>query len=224
MRPPSKSVSGRIRVWLIANRQLVVDSLSFLLKAHKQFGLVGSSGFDSDPSQLEKASSADIVVIYLESGESADLIKDLHIKFPIARIIAVTDGNDLDSSVRALKFGAVGIVQAMQGSTSLLAAIEKAFNGETWLNQELLTNLLEKGSRPKTRNGGFGPANDPLTLRELEVIAMIGKGLKSKIIAEQLSISEATVRHHLSSIYGKLGVDDRLNLMIYAIEKGLVRL
>ena len=53
---------------------------------------------------------------------------------------------------------------------------------------------------------------------------MIGKGLKSKVIAQGLAISEATVRHHLSSIYGKLGVDDRLNLVIYAYEKGLIRL
>jgi len=63
---------------------------------------------------------------------------------------------------------------------------------------------------------------ESLTPREQDVIQMIGKGLKNKDIAKKLYISEATVRHHLSSVYGKLGVADRLNLVIYACEKGLV--
>ncbi len=223
-RSPTKSQVKPIRIWISANRRLVLDSLSFLLASHRQFVLVGATDFDSDRSQLAKASKVDIGVVYLEPGDPVEVVRDLNTSLPNVRIIAVTDGSDLESSIKALKFGAVGIVQAMQGSHSLLEAIKKACDGETWLNQELLTNLLQKGGSPKGQSESLGPANDSLTARELEVITMIGKGLKSKRIADELSISQATVRHHLSSIYGKLGVDDRLNLMIYAFEKGLIRL
>ena len=186
--------------------------------------MAGSTDFDLGGWHRPDAAKVDIFVVYMEPGEPADIIKSLRIEYPAAKVIAVTDGSDLDPSVKALKFGAVGIVQAIQGHNSLIGAIEKAYAGETWINQELLTNILEKGPGRKSSNGFMGPENDALTLRELEVIAMIGKGLKSKVIAKELAISEATVRHHLSSIYGKLGVDDRLNLMIYAVEKGLIRL
>lgn len=221
---PAKSQVKPIRIWISANRRLVLDSLSFLFESNRQFALVGATDFDSYRSQLAKASKVDIGVVYLEPGDPVEVVRDLNTCLPNVRIISVTDGSDLESSIKALKFGAVGIVQSMQGSHSLLEAIKKACVGETSLNQELLTNLLRKGGSAKGQSGSLGPANDSLTARELEVITLIGKGFKSKRIAEELSISQATVRHHLSSIYGKLGVDDRLNLMIYAFEKGLIRL
>lgn len=221
-RPRTKSQVDRIRIWVVANPLLVLDCLGFFIKKYKQFELAGSAQIDSDLSALAKKAAADIVVVYLEPGDPVEIIKDLHSKFPNVKIIAITDGTDVDCSMKALNYGAVGIIQAKDGSNSLIEAIKKAHSGETWLNQDLLSNLLEKGSS-KSRNDKIGPANDSLTPREIEVIAMIGKGYKSKMIAEQLSISQATVRHHLSSIYGKLGVDDRLNLMIYAVETGLVK-
>lgn len=223
-KPHTKSPVGRIRIMVASNPQLVRECLGFFIESNRQLILIGTTGFETDWSDLAKTTDADIVVVYLEADDSAEVVKDLHANFPRAKIVAITDGNDLDYSMKVLKFGAVGIVQATQGSNLLLEAIKKAYDGETWLNQELLTNLVGNGGASKPTAGRIGPANDSLTPREIEVISMIGKGLKSKVIAERLSISEATVRHHLSSIYGKLGVDDRLNLVIYAVEKGLVQL
>lgn len=221
-RSRAKRQVDRIRIWVVANPLLVLDCLGFFIKKYKQFDLAGASQIDHGLPAFSRKPEADIVVVYLEPGDPVEIIDTLHTKFPKVKIIVITDGTDVDCSMKALNFGAVGIIQAKDGSNSLIEAIKKAHNGETWLNQDLLTNLLEKGA-PKSGNGKIGPANDSLTPREMEVIAMIGKGFKSKVIAEHLSISQATVRHHLSSIYGKLGVDDRLNLMIYAVETGLVK-
>jgi DNA-binding NarL/FixJ family response regulator len=203
---------------------LVRESLAVLVESSRDFEVINTIGFD--PSELSKFNDSDIAVIYLEPGDPVEIVGEVHANYPRLKIVAITDGDDLDSSTRALQFGAVGVVQSLQGSNLLFEAIRQASKGETWLNQKLLSNLLENGHGPKgsKTNGRIGPANDSLTPREVEVVSMIGKGLKSKTIAEGLSISEATVRHHLSSIYGKLGVDDRLNLVIYAYEKGLVRL
>lgn len=95
----------------------------------------------------------------------------------------------------------------------------------TWINQALLTKVLtsktDKKEGPKSWDW---ERSNELTRRELEVVTMIGRGLKNKDIADTMHISEATVRHHLSSIYSKVGVDDRLNLVIYAFQKGLIDL
>ena len=222
----TKSPSVLIRISIIANPQLVRESLSVLIESNKDFKVISTIGFDSDRSELVKFKDSDIAVIYLETGDPVEIIGEVHANYPKMKIVAITDGDDLDSSTKALKFGAVGIVQSLQGSNLLFEAIRQAFKGETLLNQKLLSNLLKNGhaSTGSRTNGKIGPANDFLTPREVEVVSMIGKGLKSKMIAQCMSISEATVRHHLSSIYGKLGVDDRLNLVIYAYEHGLVRL
>jgi len=223
-RPSTNYLAGRIRIWVIAIPQLVRECLGFFIEKNAQFELVAATGFPSDWPEAASKMESDVVVIYLEPGDRAEIVKELHENLPKAKIVAITDGEDLECSMQVLKSGAVGIVRATQGSNLLLEAIRKAHEGEIWLNQELLANLLETGGVSKVPNKKIGPANDSLTPREIEVISMIGKGLKSKIIADRLSISEATVRHHLSSIYGKLGVEDRLNLIIYAINNGLVEL
>ena len=127
--------------------------------------------------------------------------------------------------MRAVQLGAVGIVQKEQNARMLIEAIRQTFRGETWINQVLLTKLLNSKVQKKNGSKSWDLLKaKSLTPRELEVIAMIGKGLNNKDIAVTMFISEATVRHHLSSIYGKLDGADRLNLVIYAYQEGLLQI
>lgn len=225
-RTHTKSPSLRIRTAVVAQHQLVRECLSCLIEANKDLQVVSACGFVSEREGLSKVEGSDIAVIYLEADDPVEIIKNVRDIHPNVQVVAITDGEDIDCSTQALKLGAVGIVRSDQSSKLLIEAIRRAFKGETWLNQTLLTNLLRNGDKAsiKNSNGKVGPAPETITPREIEVISMIGKGLKSKVIAKRLSISEATVRHHLSSIYGKLGVGDRLNLVIYAFENGLISL
>ena len=219
-----------IRISIVANHQLVRESLSCLIEDNQGLKVIATSGLISEAEASYKYPDIDIVVIYLENGDSVEAINDIRASNPKVKVVAITEGEALDCSTMALRYGAVGIVRSDQSSKLLIEAIRQASQGETWLNQTLLSSLIKNGdasngnkgngSKP---NGKSGPAPETLTPREIEVISMIGRGLKSKVIAERLGISEATVRHHLSSIYGKLDVDDRLNLVIYAFQKGLVK-
>ncbi len=222
----TKSPNIRIRISIIANHRIVRESLTYLIENNKDLKVMTTSGFNSEKNGVIKSDGSDIAVIYLEAGDPVAMIKEVRASNPNVKVVAITDGEDLECSTQALKLGAVGIVRSDQSSKLLIEAIRQAFKGETYLNQALLSNLLKnnESSNGNKTNGNKGPAPETITPREIEVIAMIGKGLKSKIIAERLFISEATVRHHLSSIYGKLGVDDRLNLVIYAFENGLIKL
>ncbi len=217
--------SGRIQISIVAGYQLVRESLTHLIESNNSLKVVSVRGFT--PTQgLFDAKDADVVVVYLEPDDRVEVVADILKGSSEVRVVVVMGSDDLDSQTKALKLGAVGIVRAEQDSKLLFDAINQASKGETWLNQALLSKLLEGGATAgRTKeNGTKAGTPETLTPREIEVIEMIGKGLKSKVIATRLSISEATVRHHLSSIYGKLGVEDRLNLVIYAYEKGLIDL
>lgn len=219
-----KTSSFRIAISILARHQLVRDSLKSLFESNTDLKVAASG----DLKHIDKATivGTDVAVIYLETGDPVEIIADVRTANSSVKMVVVTAGDDLDTQTLALRSGAVGIVRADQSAKLLIEAIRQASKGETWLNQALLSRLLEdRGSgNGKSTNGTKGTKPEALTPREVEVIAMIGKGLKSKAIAQEMFISEATVRHHLSSIYGKLGVDDRLNLVIYAYEKGLIQL
>jgi DNA-binding NarL/FixJ family response regulator len=119
----------------------------------------------------------------------------------------------------------MGLVRKEQGADVLVQAIEKVHSGEVWLEPTIVMRALAEISG---RHSAAAPPVDPeaakiarLTPREREVIGLIGEGLYNKDIAERLSISTATVSHHLTSIFDKLDVANRFDLVIYAYRHGL---
>jgi DNA-binding NarL/FixJ family response regulator len=109
----------------------------------------------------------------------------------------------------------------------LWQAVLSVSRGQVWMEKRFVAVMLEEEDN-KARSGPDTGASDDrlklasLTRRELEIIQAIGKGYKNKQIADALCISDTTVRHHLSTIFSKLNVSDRLELLIYAQRHGLV--
>lgn len=220
------SANKSINVILISRYQIVQESLKLLIDSSRGLSVAGTFPFGENLDRVTELASADVAVVYISSGDPVEIISDLLQRKPGLPVVLIIASVDLDSQAEALKLGAVGIVHKEQNPKLLIEAIRQTYNGETWLNQVLLNKLLEKGNskdRASAKNH-FQSDTDSLTARELEVVKMIGEGLKNKSIAERLSISEATVRHHLSSIYGKVGVEDRLNLVIFAYQRGIIKL
>ena len=126
----------------------------------------------------------------------------------------------------ALRLGASGIVGKDQPADVLFKAIEKVHAGEVWVDRVLMATILGAMSSTGERRTADPEAAKIalLTARERQIIAVVGEGLKNKRIAERLRISEATVRHHLTSIFDKLGVSGRLELTVYAYQHGLSKL
>lgn len=220
------SSSKTINVFLVSKYQIVQESLKLMIDSSRGLSVSGTFSFGEDFDDSMELASADVAVVYISTGDRVEIISDLLKKRPGLPVVLIIASSDLDSQADALKLGAVGIVHKEQNPKLLIEAIRQTHNGETWLNQVLLNKLLEKdksNNKTSARNH-FQTDVESLTARELAVVKMIGEGLKNKSIAERLSISEATVRHHLSSIYGKVGVEDRLNLVIFAYQKGIFKL
>jgi DNA-binding NarL/FixJ family response regulator len=118
---------------------------------------------------------------------------------------------------QALQLGASGVVLKDTSPEALIEGIRRVHRGESWTEQETAAS----GVTPEQESVADA-ATVPLTPRELEIVRMVAKGLRNKVIAEQLSISEGTVKVHLHNIYEKLHVDGRLELVLCAQQKGLL--
>jgi DNA-binding NarL/FixJ family response regulator len=142
-----------------------------------------------------------------------------------ARVMILTASNDLDLQRRAVLLGALGVVQKREAGEVLIKAIENVYAGQVWLDKSIMMGVLADLSRSDgdKKHGAESGRIGMLTKREREVITLVGEGLRNKQIADKLFISETTVRHHITSIFNKLGVSNRLNLVMYAYQHGLAK-
>src|SRR5207237_6276138 len=118
-----------------------------------------------------------------------------------------------------------GIVLKETALELILKAIEKVYAGEMWIDRAMITSLLNSRVRANSsqEQNALEAKIATLTEREREIVELIGKGLRNKMIAEQLVISEATVRNHLTSIFAKLHVEDRFELVVFAYQNHLAQ-
>jgi DNA-binding NarL/FixJ family response regulator len=142
---------------------------------------------------------------------------------PDARILVLTGLRDPAAHQQAVRLGAIGVLAKERAPESLLHAVERVYAGESWLDRSTTATLLaELAGENKSKPDPDEARIASLSPREREVIDLILQGLRNKDIAKRMFISEATVRHHLTSIFEKLHVSDRLGLTIYAFKHHLV--
>lgn len=214
-----------ITISVLASLQLVSDYLRALLESDKSLRIVNVA--ENHAKLLETASKnpPDIALLCLldDEGSQIGFIADLAKRAPDVKIVVLSSPNSNLDQPASLKLGVRGIVGANQNIRVLKRAIQQVFEGEVWLNQRLMDQLLNGSTKNGSNGSQRGTRVHELTKREVEIIELVGYGLNNKAIAKRLEISEATVRHHLSSVYSKLHIEDRLNLAIFAYQTGIVK-
>src|SRR5207245_10977054 len=216
-----------IRILLVDDHQIFLTGLQLLIEKEPHMIVVGTAINRAEALALMQE-HPDIVLLDLDLGNESgiDFLPQLIEPEEPPRVIAVTGVPDPELHLRAVRLGAMGVVLKVESSAFLIKAIRKVHSGEVWLNNSLIstvmTELLHANASKKVDPEAEKIAS--LTEREHEVIALLAEGRRNKQIGEQLFISEKTVRHYLTSIFEKLGVTDRLALMIYAYKYGLAKL
>jgi len=211
----------RIHVVVVAAQPVVRAGLRRMMEEHDALVVCGEACCTADAVALVAAAKPSVIVLDPDS-------RDLTLQ-SVARLVDIHRGTllvftaETEPAVHglAVALGAMGVVQKHQSGDTLRRAIERVHAGEVWLDRQTTASLL----RGLQRSGGDDPEDAKirsLTKRELEVIALVGRGLKNGAIALRLSISQATVRNHLTSILGKLDLADRFELAFYASGHGLV--
>ena len=222
--PPSTS----IRILLLNKDAIARAGVNLLLESRPGFKVVGQSGEEEQALNLVRQEQPDIILLHesMENSFGTDFLPNLLAVTKKPRIILVTANCDSQYHMEVVKNGAVGIVVAENHPEILFKAIEKVYAGEVWLDRSLIANFVIQKTHagtpayiePKTQRIAM------LSEREREIITLIGEGLKNQQIADQLFLSEVTVRHHLTSIFRKLAISDRLELVIFAYQNNLARL
>jgi DNA-binding NarL/FixJ family response regulator len=212
-----------IQVLLIDDHTVVRTALRMLIESHPGFVVVGEAADRRGALALLAQVQPDVILldIALSQISGVDLIPELRARAPRARVLLLTGIQDIEEHRRAVRLGARGVVLKDQAPAVLVKAIERVHAGEVWLDGMMVADLVSEiaaGSEPPAE-----PQPIPLTERERQVIALVCEGLPNRAIAERLMISDTTVRHHLTSVFNKLGVNSRLELVIYAYRHGLAR-
>lgn len=216
-----------IRVLLIDDHAVVRSGLRMLIENRPGLKVIGEAANRADALAIAEREQPDIILLDLDlkGTSSLDFLPELFTAAEHTRVIVLTAMNDLQAHQRAVQLGAVGLVHKEKAAELVIKAIEKVHAGEVWIDRAMMGNLLSKLSAASAAKKSDPEAEKVATLteREREVVALIGEGLKNKQIANRLFISETTVRHHLTSIFDKLDVADRLELIIYAYRHGLAK-
>ena len=220
----STSTAEPIRILIVDDHAIVRAGLRMLIDQNPAMTVVGVAGDRSEALALAASEQPNMILLDILLGDEDGLsfLPELREVATNSRVLVLTGLRSTESQRRAIIAGAMGVVLKEHAAEVLIKAINKVHQGEVWLDRSLMGSVLDAITQT--------PEVDPeteriasLTERERQVIALIAEGLKNKQIGERLFISETTVTHHLSSIFSKLEVSDRLELVIYAFSRNLVK-
>jgi NarL family two-component system response regulator YdfI len=209
---------------LIADDHLIIrQGLRLILETEEDFELVGEASDGAEALRLCKTLNPNVVLMDLRMPNMDGLtaIEKLRAEQPGIAVVILTTFNEDELMFRGLQAGARGYLLKDTDRSTRFDTIRAAARGETLLKPEIMVRVLTRANHPDTVPQSNLPVS--LTERELEVLQAVARGERSKEIAVWLGISERTVKAHLASIYGKLGVDSRAAAIAVAAQMGFLK-
>ena len=219
------------KVLLADDQALFREGLHTLLSVHADLEVVGEAGNGEQALLLAATQRPDVILMDVQMPvlDGVAATRRLHAELPACRVILLTTFDDDEYVFEGLRAGAVGYLLKDAPSAQLVEAIQAAARGESFLQTSVTAKVLAEFARlaqpPAAERAGLAAANElaePLSERELEILRLVAGGASNKDIASQLFLAEGTVKNHVTSIFGKLGVSGRLHAVNRARELGLL--
>lgn len=194
-----------------------------LLGSDRKIRVVGVTADESALFTLTNQLQPHVLLIDFSMVEHSEFEKALKRCPSPPRLVMMQSTLDRSRVVEALRLGATGIVLTTTSPADLLHCIHTVRNGKYSITSEIIDVIVTvlREALPNGSNGAI-PGKFALTARELDIIAKIGAGLSNRQVCQEFSISERTVKHHLTRIFSKVGVTNRLALALFAINNRLV--
>jgi len=207
-------VTDLIEIMVVDDHHVVRQGLVALLNTVPGFKVVAEASDGKQAVELHRKHKPDVTLMDLRLPNlgGADAIAQIRLQTPAARIIVLTTFDGDEDIFRALQAGAKGYLLKGMNADELTDAIRAVYAGKSRIPAVVAERLAE-------RMGGSA-----LTARELDVLKRIVAGRSNKEIANDLHISEATVKTHINSLLSKLGVNDRTQAATTALQRGIVHL
>lgn len=213
-----------IHILLVDDHQSFIDGLQMLINANKAaMQVIGTANNRDEALKAAAEHKPDLILLDIDLGNDngLEVLPEL-IEKTDAKVIMLTGVQDQEVHERAILSGARGVLLKNSNGQIILKAIEKVHNGEIWANSDTLSRVFDQFKNNHSAKKSDDPEQrkiDSLTGREREIIRMIvtDDSSTNKEISRRLFISESTLKNHLTTIYSKLEVKNRIDLLKYAL-------
>jgi len=209
-----------IRIVLADDHRIILEGLEQLFRREKDFEVVGTATNGEDALEAVRTKRPDQLVldINMPKGNGLWVLKKVHTEKLPTRVVLLTATLDDDEVLEAMQSGVSGLVLKEAAAVNLVNTVRRVQRGERALEPMLVSRALDRLSQREEAK----KIVEVLSRRETEIVKMVAAGLRNKEIAMKLSIGEGTVKTHLHTIYEKLGVHGRVELTMYALERGII--
>lgn len=204
------------RILLVDDEPLLLDSLEIILSI-SGMDIVGKAKDGNEALQCLKTVTCDLALVDLnmKGMGGIELIEKLRGLYPAVKILVLTTFYDDDNITKAIANGADGYLLKDSGKDAILGAIEQILNGRNVIDHKVMLRLAAlMGAKEPQKEVQSEVLAPDMTEREKEICTLMAEGLTNHQIAEQLYISEGTVKNYISSIYDKTGIHDRAKLIV----------
>jgi two-component system NarL family response regulator len=213
---------NKVNILIVDDHTLFRTGVRKMLEAEEDMHVVGEAATGVEALEQARTLMPDVILmdIKMPDLDGVQAARTLHREMPHVGIIFVTMFEDDEFIFQGLQAGGRGYILKDADPDTMLRAIRAVAHGESLLGATVAQKVMRQFS---ALPGKQAPLVDDLTPRELEVLKLIAEGRSNSEIAEELVISEKTVKNHINNIFSKLHVYDRSQAMLYAIRKGLVK-
>ena len=220
-RAPWLAPAKPIRLLLVGEQAVPRAGIRTLIESQANIVVVGEAASCIEAVEAAARTSPDIILLDpdVRGDRALEALPELVTASEGVRLLVLTGSREEALHLRALRAGAMGVVLKDQTAATLIKAIERVHAGEAWVDRKAMSRVLAGLSKAPEPPDGDAARLETLTRREREVLALVAEGLRNRRIADRLFISETTVRHHLTAIFRKLGVSNRLELLVLAYER-----
>ena len=210
-----------MKILLCDDQAVIRDGMEMLLQLEKDFQMVGSAQDGFEAVELAAKTQPDLILMDLKMPgmNGIEATREIRKKFPNIKILVLTTYDDDEWVFDAIRAGASGYLLKDTPRQKIIEAIRGTVDGKSFVDPAVEGKLLNQVASNQTQPASI--LEDKLTERELDVLRLLAKGMTNTDIAGTLHLSEGTVRNHVSAILEKLGVSDRTQAAVIAIQHGL---
>ena len=210
-----------IRLVLAESYPVLLDGMDRLFRSEPRFSVLACCATGDEALAAVRRHRPNVLVLdFYISGKSAlEVLREVVLEPAAPRVILYAESLREDEMLEATRQGARGLILKSMTGHLLVQCVRKVHRGGTWIEKVSMGRIFDRLMRS---NAGDGETAERLTLRELEVLRMVARGQSNKEIADSLSVCEGTIKSHLHHVYEKLGVKGRLELALYARDRGML--
>jgi DNA-binding NarL/FixJ family response regulator len=209
-----------VRLVLADDHRIILEGLEQLFQREKDFEVMATATTGEEALTAVRKHHPDVLVldIRMPNGDGLSVLRQIHTEKLPTRVVLLTATLDEDEMLEAMQNGVSGLVLKESAAVGLVQTVRRVQRGERALEPSLVSRALDRLAQREDSK----KIVEVLSKRETEIVKMVAAGLRNKEIAFKLSIGEGTVKTHLHTIYEKLGVHGRVELTMYAYERGLI--